>query len=168
MKKLAALTALAALTTAGLMAGFAIAQPPTPADQSERWAERLAELDIDGDGTLSLDETQAPLEERFTTGDTDGDGVLSSDELTALRTAEREERRANRQERRFNRLDVNEDGFIDADEFEAPSEARFERIDADGDGEITEEEARAAGEKRRGKRRGGRRGPGPDGAPDAG
>lgn len=152
MTKLKTITAIAALSLAGFTAGFAVAQPG--GDHSERWAERLAEIDTDGDGTISKAESEAPLEERFTSADTDGDGVLSFEEITAFTAAEREDRRAFRQQRRFDRLDANEDGFIDADEFAVPATKMFENADTDGDGFITEAESEAAAQSRRGKRRG--------------
>jgi hypothetical protein len=53
-------------------------------DGKARMEERFKEIDANGDGQLSLDETQAKsprLAERFSTLDTDQNGMLSKEEL---------------------------------------------------------------------------------------
>ncbi|MFP4249360.1 MAG: EF-hand domain-containing protein [Armatimonadota bacterium] len=53
----------------------------------------------------------------------------------------------------FDRLDANQDGKIDRDEFRGPDEA-FARMDANGDGAITRDELAAGGDQAAARRRG--------------
>ncbi|MEO0882730.1 MAG: EF-hand domain-containing protein [Pseudomonadota bacterium] len=150
MRRATLIATLTAVTATGFAVGVGIAQPPGP--HGDRWGERISNLDTDGDGALSKAESEAGRSEGFAKADSDGDGVLSPDELSEFRVAERQRRNAERQDRMFARLDANEDGFIDAEEFSAPGEKRFERMDTDGDGIITQAESEAA-RGHRGKRR---------------
>ncbi|MEM7004502.1 MAG: hypothetical protein AAF498_01365 [Pseudomonadota bacterium] len=150
MKRAIVTAGILAMTTTGIVMNVAVAQPP--AAEVDRWAVRLAEVDTDGDGAISKAESEARREAAFTDADANGDGVLSPDEITTFRAAERETRRMARQSRVFSRLDLNEDGFIDADEFAVPGDRRFERADVDGDGIITQAEAEDAHENRRQRR----------------
>lgn len=65
---------------------------------------------------------------------------------------DRAERRAEMMERMFVRMDVNEDGAIDADEIDAARGARFSAIDTDGDGVISSDEMKAHAMERAAKR----------------
>ena len=155
MTKTSLLAAFSALVLAGAT-GFAIAQPG--GDHSERWAERLAELDTDGDGAISAAEANAPQVQKFSEADQNGDGELTFDEMTAFQEAEREIRRAERRQKGFERLDADGNGTVSAAEFAVRGDKRFDRIDANDDGFVTLEEAEAAHENRRGRRGEGRRG----------
>lgn len=113
----------------------------------------FAQLDLDGDGALTLQELQARGQARFEASDSNGDGALSADEMIAAANA----RTAERVARMIARFDANGDGVLQPDEMPGRggdfAGRMFERVDADGDGQLTEEEFEAA-KKRWGDRRG--------------
>jgi len=103
-------------------------------DEAERDAVRLsrfAEIDVDGNGTLTKQEVTdhkiAKMTERidahFAKEDIDGDGVISAEEFGSTRKAKRGERKEKRKARRAEMLD---------------------KFDADGDGKLSEAERAAA------------------------
>ncbi len=96
------------------------------------------ELDIDGDGQVTLTEITAHRMKNFTSADTDGDGKLSVEEMQASAQVKASERVT----KMFERHDANSDGFLSEDELPKPRRASkmFERIDADGNGSISEQE----------------------------
>lgn len=112
------------LATAGLvLTAAAWAQPP--------------KLDANGDGSVTLEEFQAPrldaIHQRFTELDANSDGSLSPEEFGAQALA--------RLQRRFTALDSNHDGVLSADELSAARQRGprgrggfASRIDTDGDG----------------------------------
>ncbi len=117
----------------------------------------FSELDLNGDGQLTLEELEGQAEARFASHDTDGDGLLSRDELVAS-AMERVEAGV---DARLERFDDNEDGMLSANELDdirprGPNPERmFGRMDADDDGIVTEaefEEAAAQmGQRRHGQ-----------------
>ena len=147
---------------AAVMSGFVMAAGAASADQ-HREAPAFEDLDLNGDGSLSLEELQAQGEARFATADTNGDGALSLDELVAAAEARASDRAAAMIERH----DENGDGVLQIDEMPRPradrAERMFDRVDADEDGVISAEEFEAARE-RMGEHRDGRgHGKGPRG-----
>ena len=123
------------------------------------------ELDLNNDGTVTLEEMEGQGAARFAAADTDGDGALSRDELMARAQARIDARATEMISRMLDRFDANADGMIQADEMPAPRGDRmarmFDRADADADGVITAEEFEAARADHRGKgpRHGGGKGP---------
>ncbi len=119
----------------------------------------FAELDLNNDGKITLDEVQGHREARFAAADSNGDGMLSADELTA----QANERAAERIARMIERFDENDDGMLSAEEMPQPrggedrAERMFDRLDADGDGAITEEEFAELENRGKGKRWGKKR-----------
>lgn len=114
----------------------------------QRGPERpsFAQMDVNGDGMVTLEEMQSRAGDRFAESDTNGDGLLSVDELTAA--AERE--RSRMIDRLMERKDANGDGMLSLEEMAPPNgERMFANADADGDGAISLEEWEAAKEKRR-------------------
>jgi len=108
-------------------------------------------LDLNSDGSLTLEEMQAQGEARFVAADTDGDGALSVEEMTAAADARQAERIA----RLMDRFDANDDGLLQQDELPQRGDRAgrvFERIDADGDGEISQAEFDAAQERAGGRK----------------
>lgn len=109
----------------------------------ERSQARFAELDADGDGTVTREEALAGAEERatarFARMDRNEDGIVKRsdregfgrrggrDGKSGLSEEERAERRSERAERQFSRLDSDEDGMLSPQEFEAGMEKRAER-----------------------------------------
>ncbi len=90
----------------------------------------------------------SPFGERaFDAADADGDGQLSREEWRELPRAAR----AAARERMFARLDANDDGGLDADEF-GRDMARLKALDADGDGRLTRSEMRDGRKRHRGGR----------------
>lgn len=109
----------------------------------------LSDKDTDGDGALSLGETDFG-EDQFNSIDSDGDGYLSSEELTA-----EEQRRQNQGELNFamhgntnaggmaasliSDLDADGDGALSSSELNI-DEKLFSSIDTDGDGSLSADE----------------------------
>lgn len=117
----------------------------------------LEQLDVNGDGAITMEEFKAAGEARFAKVDTDGDGLLTAEEMAAGKEARNEERQAKRIARHIERIDENGDGMVSLEEMQAASEKRaakmFDRLDEDGDGTISAEELEAAKAKfKRGKR----------------
>jgi long-subunit fatty acid transport protein len=90
-------------------------------------------IDIDQDGTISLDEAKKAAEAKFTALDTDHDGTVDVKELMgtlgakAVRTA-----------------DKDKDHTLDKTEYLAVVEARFKRADTDHDGTLNLKELRTS------------------------
>ena len=146
---------------AALLSGLVMAAGAATAEEHRGDRPDFAELDLNGDGAISLEELQAHGAARFADVDTNGDGGLSADELIAAANGRAEERAA----RMIERHDDNGDGILQLDEMPRRGEDRadrmFDHVDANRDGQISAEEFEAAKE-RMGDRRGGR-GHGPRG-----
>ncbi len=146
-KQVSALVIAALLATT---AGAAFAQDT--ASREDRRAAMFAELDTNGDGTVSAEEFEARAD-RFARADTNGDGLLTAAEIAAAG----EERAAQRAERMIARLDSNGDGALSEDEISSRRDpARmFERLDANDDGTVSAEEFAEARMGGNGGKRGG-------------
>lgn len=102
------------------------------------------EMDLDGDGALTLEEVRGARAARFADADTNGDGLLDRDEMIAAAA----ERVARRVDAVIERGDADGDGALSLDEMADERGARrgpglermFERFDRDGDGTVTEAE----------------------------
>lgn len=114
-------------------------------------AERMAELDTDGDGVITRGEVEASHIARFNETDANGDGTLTVDEITAHHEAKRAERKQRRHERMLEKTDTNGDGVISSEEFTADKMARYDRMDTDGDGIVSKEERESAHSGRGGR-----------------
>lgn len=152
------------LLIAAIAAGFALTL--TPAHAQEREMVDFAMLDANGDGQITPDELTANKAARFEAADVNGDGALSADELAARVTAMAEDRAANRVARMIAHLDENEDGVLQQSELDARggdrAARRFDRADRDDNGSIDAEEFEQVQERAerrggKGKRRGGGR-----------
>lgn len=120
----------------------------------------FATMDLDSDGSVTMEEIEAAHAARFADADTDGDGGLSADELTAQATANNAERMARGIERMLSRMDENEDGILQMDEMKPRGgrglDRMFSHLDADEDGAISADEFEAAkAERGEGRGRGG-------------
>ena len=97
------------------------------------------ELDLNGDGFVTIEEMQAQGEARFEESDLNGDGEVTVEELAEKIRANADEAAA----RMLERGDKNEDGVITLEEMSRDgdmAERMFERVDQDGDGQISAEE----------------------------
>ena len=121
-------------------------------------AERLQALDLNNDGAISLEESNANRIEMFTSIDINNDGAVTLEEMELA--AER--RRAERRAERFASADSDGNGTIDQAEFLAsqPGNRLFDQLDANDDDLISADELANARQGRRGPRDGrrGRRG----------
>jgi hypothetical protein len=112
----------------------------------------VEELDVDGDGVLSLEETSAlprMTPEHFAEIDTDGSGTLSSDEFPAHRGM------GGQHGSRLRATDTNGDGQITWEEASAlprMTEEHFGMLDSNGDGVIAADEMPTGAQGRRGPR----------------
>ena len=96
----------------------------------------LAYVDINRDGTISLDEVEKRIDEKFSEFDRNSDGSVTEDEIEAL-VRERIERHVKRVTRRFDR---DKDGQITKAEFGHFAKERFRWNDLNDDGKITKDE----------------------------
>lgn len=145
---------VSALLIAALVAGgvstAASAQSNTV--REDRRAELFAEMDTNGDGSVSAEEfANAPG--RFARADANGDGLLTAGEIAT----EGQGRAEARAERMIARFDSNKDGMLSQDEIGNRRDGTrfFERLDANDDGVVSAEEfADARMGERHGKRGG--------------
>ena len=118
-------------------------------------------LDVDGNGEITAEDLTVLRDNRFAELDSDGDGSVSRDEFVAAQVARSEERAA----AMFERLDADGDGALSRDVIEnrrggRMGERMLSRFDADGSGGISAEEFEEARAKFAERRKSGDRGPG--------
>jgi Ca2+-binding EF-hand superfamily protein len=146
----AALAALLA-TTAGVTLAQTAAETAPPAPEAAAPADDMpgrgpmamfAEMDANGDGSVTVEEVDAFRTARFAALDADGNGTVSRQEFMDQAAA----RAAERAGTMFDRLDADGDGTLTRDVIEArrgpgpDAEMLIERFDTDGDGAVSEEE----------------------------
>ncbi|MFN3352017.1 MAG: EF-hand domain-containing protein [Brevundimonas sp.] len=135
-------SALVAALTLGV-AGFASAQAPG--------GDRFALADLDGDQRLSISEFQAARDTVFRRLDTNGDARIAFSELRALADGRRERGRSRGRGRealaRLREIDRNGDRAIDLVEYRALGQRRFESVDLNRDGWLRIEEFQALREE---------------------
>ncbi|WP_439121608.1 EF-hand domain-containing protein [Marivita sp.] len=139
---------IAALLATGASTAFA----QDNSNREDRRAEAFAELDTNGDGTVTAEEFAAGAS-RFARADTNGDGLLTAEEIASVG----QDRAAQRAERMIARFDTNNDGALSEDEIKSRRDpARmFERLDANDDGSVSAEEFAEARMGDHGGKRGG-------------
>ena len=111
-------------------------KPPLPS---------FAELDADGNGSVTADELMAFGDSRFTDADTDGNGELTKAEMEAAALARFQENLGYRTQVALAKLDKDGNGTVSKDEMEGMMkgprpEKMFQRLDANNDGAISEDE----------------------------
>ena len=150
----------------GAISGYAGAYAQRSAtDISELVAAHIAEQDADGDGQLSVEESEVSSE-LFNQADSDGDGFVTEAELLAMMQKVRPEAPPPQSEKGemgeppemmspedmvasiFEEQDADGDGALSLEE-SGVDESMFSEADADGDGLVTEEELLAMMEKGR-------------------
>ncbi len=98
-------------------------------------------LDTDNSGEITLAEMEAARAASFAQIDADGDGSLTAEEL--LESAGHEGRAERRVQKMIRWMDENENGTVELAEMSAKDkrlEKRFSRMDADASGGISEAE----------------------------
>ena len=117
------------------------------------------ELDVDGNGGISIAEVKAAQDARFQEMDSDGDGILTTQEMTDHAVGQMQERMGMRFAKMMEWQDSDGDGGLNRSEFETGrGQQMFSRADADNDGVVTLAEFEAAKEQGRGRMGGGHRG----------
>lgn len=120
--------------------------------------DRLAEIDSDQNGVLTIDEflnARPAGGPRFGNRGTRGGGGDGASQIDEERRAEMREMMAQRATERFNEMDTDGDKIVSVAEFQ---EANFNQMDRDGDGVLTAQELRRPGRGGRGGRGPSRRG----------
>ncbi len=116
------------LLLVGMVTAGASAAPPadtTPNDQSLV----MSRIDMDHDGTISMDEAKAAASAKFDTLDTDHEATLDKSELTGIVAA-----------KSFTQADKDRDGTLDKAEYVALVIQTFKQADADHDGTLEPKE----------------------------
>ncbi|MEM8785021.1 MAG: calcium-binding protein [Pseudomonadota bacterium] len=143
MTKSSLIIAVSALSLLGFTMGSALAEKGGPGRQGANFQERMAEVDTDGDGTVTRAEFDAAGSARFASVDADGNGSVSLAEFEA----QAETKKAERRKRMFDRLDSDGNGELTDGEMRARGARMFEAVDADADGVITQAEMDGARER---------------------
>ena len=118
-------------------------------DRGEGLMIMFAEIDANGDGSITVEEIEAHRVARFAALDSDANGTVSRQEFMDHAAAQAGERAGTI----FDRFDVDGDGTLTRDALEAgrgmgPDTGRmFARFDADGDGTVTVEEIEVVQER---------------------
>ena len=129
------------VVASGLAAAVAFAAPALAEEDHglSRFHQFMwQQLDTDGDGVITRQETEARHQALFAEADVDGDGKLNFDEMQEYQELRRQAYR----EARFKALDADGDGAISEAELTQRSERFWAHLDADGDGAVTPEEMR--------------------------
>ena len=129
---------LGVLALIGAGAAVTAAQADGWRDRGERrgGAEMLRMFDQNGDGAVTRAEAAAAQAEMLARFDANGDGTLSLDEFSALHA----EFTRSRMVDRFQRLDDDGDGQVTAAEMERPLDRMARRMDRDDDGDIDDDD----------------------------
>ncbi|MEO0637657.1 MAG: hypothetical protein AAFY73_13525 [Pseudomonadota bacterium] len=136
------MTTLAAVTLA-LFGGVALAE------NDRRGGLRA--MDTDNNRSISLEEFQAAMTNRFQEFDSNSDGTISRDELSAISAAS-DDRRVQARAARVRAMDANWDGQLTMAEVQAASMAMFEQRDVNNDGQLDRKDRRGKRDRQRGDR----------------
>ncbi len=82
---------------------------------TDRTNRLLEEFDVNQDGSISGEEVQLVLTEKFTAADADGNSLLTQDEMSTAHEQHHQERAAEH----FSELDTDENGSLSVEEFQA-------------------------------------------------
>lgn len=124
-------------------------QGPNGGERGERGPSRgpghgpgrgLAELDKDGNGSISKDEAPPRLQASFDEVDTNQDGALDQAELQAWHEAHGPGKAGKGPGRGLAEMDEDGNGSVSAQEFEQAALERLSHMDANADGVVTKDE----------------------------
>ena len=101
-------------------------------------AGMFAEIDRDGDGSITQADVDAYLDARHAGADADGNGAVSLEEFQAFWVVQTRQPMT----RAFQRLDADASGGITAEEIDARFGGVVARMDRDGDGALSREDRR--------------------------
>ncbi|WP_114390258.1 EF-hand domain-containing protein [Notoacmeibacter marinus] len=110
--------------------------------------ERFKAADTDDDGGVTFAEFSAAMEGPLANADGDGNGTITVEEAVAAIQQRQEERMTRRAERIINRFDADNDGKLTVEEWEASRERLFARLDRDNDGRLEMKEMPRRGHER--------------------
>lgn len=135
---IAALGTAVAVPMALALSSDGIAQPGPGGQFGDRGPGMMFEaFDLNADGQVTREEVDQFRADRFAEVDTDGDGTVTEDEFVAHAQARAAERAAER----FGALDADGDGALGPDVLASTQRGdMFTRLDQNGDGVITEDE----------------------------
>lgn len=138
------------LTATLLSLGMLAAGSAAAKDRAEgppRGGHFIERHDVDGDGSVGIDEVTQTVEQHFAKVDANQDGSVTPEEAKAAHQARRAEhkakgadRKAKREEKRqarFAKRDANSDGQLSQDEVGRMPAEVFAAIDTNGDGGLT-------------------------------
>ncbi|MCQ0990373.1 EF-hand domain-containing protein [Jiella marina] len=100
--------------------------------------ERMQELDLNQDGSLTQDEIDQARQQQLARFDADNNGTLSIEEFQTLWLERMRERMVDR----FQDLDANGDGEVTQAEFDRRLSGLVERMDRNGDGKLDRSDRR--------------------------
>lgn len=120
----------------------------------------MMHMDTDGDGMIS----KVEMLTHFDSVDQNGDGLISNDEIKEQMKKRKHTMKKNMEgkrekglEQRFEKMDANQSGSIEKDEFKGP-DAAFEKIDQDQNGALSKDELKNAHAKMKKGPKGDRKG----------
>jgi len=113
----------------------------------------MKHFDTNNDGSVNMAEFNAAATERFKRMDGDADGILSKDEFRSYMRARKDERK----KKKFARMDTNNNGSVERDEYlahkQAKAERKYARMDKDGNGSVSKEEFASCKKRKHHKKR---------------
>lgn len=128
------------MTAVAIIAGLVgtSVQAKEGGDKAEKMEARFTQMDVNGDGEVTIEELQARGAARFAEADTNGDGVLSKAEVEAAA----EGRKAERVAKRFDRMDADSDGNLTMEEAQGRRDPAkmIAKLDTDKSGGVSLEE----------------------------
>jgi Ca2+-binding EF-hand superfamily protein len=126
---------LIASISMSLVTGSVLADPG-----HHRKSRFMSFFDSNNDNIVTMDELNEAAKSRFSKMDTDGNGTVTMNEFRAYVDQRKEEQR----EARFKKLDTNSDGQISKDEYlsykQQKAEQHFQAKDTNNDGLISQDE----------------------------
>jgi Ca2+-binding EF-hand superfamily protein len=131
---------LVGIFSLSLLSTVALADPGHGGGASGKF---MMYFDTNHDNTVTIDELNAAVKQRFGKMDADSNGEVTMDEFQAYI----QQRRAEHQQQRFADMDANKDGNLSKEEYiqyrQKRLEQRFQQLDGNNDGVVSQEEYQA-------------------------